>query len=266
MASRAEELKELLLDLIDEINALPGGIKISFHQQPKILRNMSLVGGSGKLYIKPKFSDAYEIALSTRQLTHEIEPFMKVLCGKERDGWNHKDTKDEPFWIVNDFDTVRKASYFYAKKEILILPEDVMTAPINDGADALKQWEDKNEKRACALPFDLLKERAEQAPLKTREVVVQSVLRIRSSDVSAFAKKRANGICDLCRKPAPFNNPSGEPFLESHHIDWLSNDGKDGIDNVVALCPNCHRQMHILDDLEDRNKLKKRIQDYKASF
>jgi 5-methylcytosine-specific restriction protein A len=267
IASRVEELKEKVKDLISEINAIPGGIRILYHEPPGHSNtNMGLDGGSGKLYIKPRGKDAYLIALSTQALWHEMGQFMVDLCGKEHDKLSHEKKGREPYWIVNDFEMVRAASYYYAKKEMLALPEDVLKAPINEGAEVFRRWEKENDKRSGALPFDLLKERAEQAPLKTREIVVQSVLRIRSSDVSVFAKKRANGVCDLCRKPAPFNNPSGEPFLESHHIDWLSNDGKDGIDNVVALCPNCHRQMHILDNLEDRNKLKKRIQDYKAGF
>jgi 5-methylcytosine-specific restriction protein A len=41
-------------------------------------------------------------------------------------------------------------------------------------------------------------------------------------------------------------------LLEVHHIQWLSNDGDDTIDNIVALCPNCHRKMHILDLEKDR--------------
>ena len=28
------------------------------------------------------------------------------------------------------------------------------------------------------------------------------------------------------------------------------------MNNAVALCPNCHRKMHILDDPEDVEKLK----------
>ena len=32
---------------------------------------------------------------------------------------------------------------------------------------------------------------------------------------------------------------------------------EDTIDNTVALCPNCHRKMHIVKDIDDINKLKK---------
>ncbi|WP_163591073.1 HNH endonuclease, partial [Klebsiella variicola] len=37
----------------------------------------------------------------------------------------------------------------------------------------------------------------------------------------------------------------GTPFLEVHHIEWLSNGGEDSVENAIALCPNCHRQAHF---------------------
>lgn len=61
----------------------------------------------------------------------------------------------------------------------------------------------------------------------------------------------AKGICQLCGENAPFLNKEGEPFLEVHHIKELANGGSDSLDNVIALCPNCHRKIHILHDEED---------------
>lgn len=74
--------------------------------------------------------------------------------------------------------------------------------------------------------------------------------------VAEFAKRRANGICELCENPAPFKSKLGEPFLESHHIEWLSKGGDDSVNNTVALCPNCHRKMHIKNLRADVQKLK----------
>ena len=71
-----------------------------------------------------------------------------------------------------------------------------------------------------------------------------------------YALVRAKGLCQLCDQPAPFNKKNGEPFLEVHHIKHLSNEGSDTIDNVAALCPNCHRKIHILDRPIDIKKLK----------
>lgn len=66
----------------------------------------------------------------------------------------------------------------------------------------------------------------------------------RSSSVSTFVKNRAKGFCELCKMPAPFIKTDGTPYLETHHIVKLSNMGVDKIYNCVALCPNCHRELH----------------------
>ena len=62
--------------------------------------------------------------------------------------------------------------------------------------------------------------------------------------VKAYTLRRANGRCDLCGKYAPFTTKKGEPYLESHHVKYLENDGLDSISNTVALCPNCHKKLH----------------------
>ena len=77
----------------------------------------------------------------------------------------------------------------------------------------------------------------------------------RDENVILYSLLRAQGICELCEEPAPFLNPDGEAFLEVHHIQHLANDGDDSIENTVALCPNCHRKMHILGKKKDVSKL-----------
>ncbi len=90
---------------------------------------------------------------------------------------------------------------------------------------------------------------------KISEVTTKHIAR--DPYVAEYAKKRAKGVCQLCGQPAPFQRLDGEPYLESHHIEWLSNGGADSIDNTVALCPNCHRRMHVLNDPVDIEILKK---------
>ena len=81
----------------------------------------------------------------------------------------------------------------------------------------------------------------------------------RNPEISKLAKKVAQGICKLCNQPAPFKDREGVPYLEAHHIVWRSRGGDDTIENVVALCPNCHRKMHILDLAEDRAVLLEKV-------
>lgn len=46
-------------------------------------------------------------------------------------------------------------------------------------------------------------------------------------------------------QPAPFMDKNQEPYLESHHIIQLANDGADTPENTAALCANCLRELHF---------------------
>ncbi len=78
---------------------------------------------------------------------------------------------------------------------------------------------------------------------------------VRSTNVIKESRKRANGICQLCGCSAPFNDKKGDPYLEVHHVKWLSKGGEDSTNNTVALCPNCHTKIHVLNAREDEDKL-----------
>ncbi|MPW44756.1 HNH endonuclease [Acinetobacter guerrae] len=82
---------------------------------------------------------------------------------------------------------------------------------------------------------------------------------IRSDAIAQLAKRMANGVCQLCEQPAPFKDQNGEPYLETHHIEWLAHGGSDTIENTVALCPNCHKKMHIIDTEDDKLKLREKM-------
>lgn len=90
---------------------------------------------------------------------------------------------------------------------------------------------------------------------------VKTVQYERNEAVAEYAKRIAKGICQLCGEKAPFSYNDGTPYLETHHINWLSEGGSDTIDNTAALCPNCHAKMHIVDDEKDRQYLRKIIKE-----
>lgn len=67
----------------------------------------------------------------------------------------------------------------------------------------------------------------------------------RNPDVVAERLFLANGICETCHTPAPFHRKkNGTPYLEVHHVIFLSDGGDDTVENTQALCPNCHRKAH----------------------
>lgn len=107
-----------------------------------------------------------------------------------------------------------------------------------------------------SIPLDKLKAIAKAHSItnpKVRRISTKVIYRDRY--ISTYAKYRAKGHCQLCGLPAPFQDKAGHPYLETHHIVWLSDGGADSLGNTVALCPNCHRKMHILNDQEDIKRL-----------
>jgi hypothetical protein len=67
----------------------------------------------------------------------------------------------------------------------------------------------------------------------------------RNPKVAAIALLKAKGLCGDCKKDGPFiSYKTKMPFLEVHHVVNLKDGGDDTPDNVIALCPNCHRKRH----------------------
>ena len=72
----------------------------------------------------------------------------------------------------------------------------------------------------------------------------------RNPDVVAESLYLADGICQRCHSKAPFIRKSdGTLYLEVHHIIPLSEqdlheENLDILNNVMAICPNCHREIH----------------------
>lgn len=112
------------------------------------------------------------------------------------------------------------------------------------------------------LPMEELRNRAEKKPETTIfKLSKPGMVRLRNPYVSTYAKRRANGRCQLCGEEAPFTYKKGFPFLECHHIEWLAQGGEDTLWNTVALCPNCHRKMHVIKDPEDVKKLHRAVEE-----
>lgn len=114
---------------------------------------------------------------------------------------------------------------------------------------------ERRAKKAAKLSDKELKKRISQTRRRTGTRKTQAIQYDRDPYIAEWAKRRSGGVCQLCDQPAPFLNSKGEPYLESHHIIWLSEGGEDTIENTTALCPNCHRKMHVVNSSEDREKL-----------
>lgn len=90
----------------------------------------------------------------------------------------------------------------------------------------------------------------------------------RSAKVRAYVLARADGICELCEKPAPFTRKSdGSPYLEPHHINRVSDGGLDHPRHVGGICPACHREIHFgIDGDRLNDKLRTSIEAREAAM
>lgn len=88
--------------------------------------------------------------------------------------------------------------------------------------------------------------RLENAPKRPGLSEVTIIVFDRNPDVVAEVRERARGKCESCSSAAPFIRRSdGTPYLEVHHRLPLSQGGEDTVENAIALCPNCHREVHF---------------------
>lgn len=98
---------------------------------------------------------------------------------------------------------------------------------------------------AARASNETIRARALKAKGPPRTVTGTSTTFIRDPYVTLEALARAAGQCQMpgCSSQL-FKRDDGSPYLEVHHLTPLSEDGFDELDNVAALCPACHREMH----------------------
>jgi 5-methylcytosine-specific restriction protein A len=99
-----------------------------------------------------------------------------------------------------------------------------------------------------------LAEQSVKAESTTQATPTSGTTYRRSEIVKQYALRVADGVCQGCGKDAPFTDANGDPFLEVHHLHRRSDGGADHPDNVIALCPNCHRRVHHGQNGEEYNQ------------
>ena len=175
------------------------------------------------------------------------------LIGRPREAGQTRESRDRMF---ADFEMMPEQELVEMCKAVL----DMSTDPKFDREyfDRLAEpYLDKSEKqtvfsssevaeRAAAneLPVVAKQPAGNSKPEKRRAGVAGFVF-ARDLEVVSWALQRAKGYCELCANPGPFPTSEGGRFLEVHHVTPLYQGGPDTVDNVAAVCPNCHRACHL---------------------
>ena len=85
-----------------------------------------------------------------------------------------------------------------------------------------------------------------EAPQKPKRIITTTTCFEYNPVVIATRLALAEGKCEKCGQEAPFISAlDGMPYLEVHHIKSIAEGGEDTVDNTIALCPNCHKEIHF---------------------
>ena len=190
---------------------------------------------------------------------------LAKLCNKLNIGFKKIQILFEDEGIAIKLDPNLKISYDILQQIILKSPEISSPLPI---LDTFESEVDVIEYGKINIPNALIElhdkiENIDEV-VYSKSVVLNQFTR--NEYIREYVRLRADGFCELCENKAPFCDRYGSPFLETHHVEYLSKGGKDSIENVVALCPNCHRRIHNLKLESDSNFLKQKLEKHKQAF
>lgn len=262
-----DELKEYEDDYRDYSD---GKVKISHEQWKEILLNQDIVSSEyiellGKIYVSPNHATTcYQLGLidkvSPQSYISPVVSMGKKITQAYGLPEMIREDGSRRYWAVMFLGRNVMGNRFEWKMrpELAEVFEELFAETIDDAKfdfDAEMALVESDD-----VVIETALERSAREVIKTKSVVHEQYRR--DPYISRAAKQLAGGVCMYCGEEAPFIDDNGQPYLESHHIQWLSKGGRDSLDNVAALCPNCHRRMHVLDLEEDREYLLKKVRMY----
>jgi 5-methylcytosine-specific restriction protein A len=144
---------------------------------------------------------------------------------------------------IEYYEGIRPAK-LHELREVIDRHLPLLEKPIN--LDEYQKTFSRSVEKSLQEPAEIRKKRLEAASKLPKKITTTCEVFVRNPDVVAEVLHRANGACERCKQPAPFLRLKDKsPYLEVHHTIQLAHGGKDTTDNAIALCPNCHRELHF---------------------
>lgn len=155
--------------------------------------------------------------------------------------------------LVNPVNALWKhIEYYEAKNNVTLKSLRDLHSSYLAISKGIVSFEDSNES------FDKAVKKALKTPMEDRQKILSTSKKTpevraivanvyeRNPYVVAEVLERASGVCERCDSPAPFERrKDNSPYLEVHHKVRLADGGEDTVQNAIALCPNCHRELHF---------------------
>lgn len=155
-----------------------------------------------------------------------------------------KDRWGQPYNVI-DFKITDDPQSKVQLEEFLSEPAHKL---VNFNANSISTTSFESEEAAYNRAVVALRQRKSSSlpeGIRTPTAISCEVKRIRRSpEVQAWVLNQAK-YCECCKAKPPFNDLDGLPYLEIHHVKHLSKHGSDTLENTVAVCPNCHKELHF---------------------
>lgn len=159
--------------------------------------------------------------------------------------WRHGRKKSSPLlsptlgWV--NVPTSELTSVSAEELEACLIESGTDTAKFETSVICTSSEQLKEKAREIILKGKMIKPKGQKHPRSRKSSTTYTE---RDAKVVAWVKLNSKGYCECCLAPAPFLDNDKQPFLEVHHVKWLTHGGTDTITNTVAVCPNCHRELH----------------------
>jgi 5-methylcytosine-specific restriction enzyme A len=218
-------------------------------------------------------ADDIEIVDAARKLANDknmnpssargyIETFIHMVSGKTYTRTINASATEYYFKVIHtsyDLEVLRKATesvrkhldYYFAVRNARqvsirkILEHYTKIIESESNLSDLRDGFEKNVELATEESSEDRLTRISVASKIPEKIVVATIVYRRNPDVAAEVLFRAKGVCERCQNKAPFLRASNDsPYLEVHHKKQLAHGGEDTVNNALALCPNCHRELH----------------------
>ena len=196
-------------------------------------------------------SARYYLAAHSLMMTGEL--FQKTISAPATDYFLSRIAKDQgPLALETAVRAVRKhIKYYESVRPVTLRSLSLVAAKYELSATRLISLAEEEESFRAQVKLALSATTEQrQAQLNASPKLPERVMRLvevfkRSPYVVAEVLHRAAGVCGSCLKAAPFTRKKdGAPYLEVHHRKLLAHGGEDTVANAIAVCPNCHRELH----------------------
>ncbi len=202
----------------------------------------------GSPWSDAEMEDSVREYLRMLQLSRSGEKFNKAQIYRDLSSRHKRGAKSYEFRMQNisyvfellgrDWVTGLKPKRNITAQQVKLIEQliaDIENKPFEGKAVFEAEVRDTSESKSMEKP---------EGNAKPSTSITQTTTYARDAKVKAWVLKRANGICECCNEPAPFETDEGKPFLEVHHLIRLVDDGADKPENCAGVCPNCHRRLH----------------------